>query len=182
MNTEIELRIYDINKEEIIKKIEKFGGKFINNYNQKRYIYDFNPVAKNKWIRLRTDGHKTTLTIKECTNDSISGTKELEIEVSDMEKTHLILQELGYKRRSIQENKRTRYILDGVEIDIDSWPYLKDFVEFESDNEEKIYKVLEKLDYKISDTTTKIAQDFYYDINFTDEDMNNLSFKEEKHV
>ena len=94
----------------------------------------------------------------------------------------MILQELGYKRRSIQENKRTRYILDGVEIDIDSWPYLKDFVEFESDNEEKIYKVLEKLDYKISDTTTKISQDFYYDINFTDEDMNNLSFKEEKHV
>ena len=86
MNTEIELRIYDINKEKTIKKIEKLGGNFINNYNQKRYIYDFNPVAKNKWIRLRTDGHKTTLTIKACTNDSITGTKELEIEVSDMEK------------------------------------------------------------------------------------------------
>ena len=51
MNTEIELRIYDINKEKTIKKIEKLGGNFINNYNQKRYIYDFNPVVKNKWIK-----------------------------------------------------------------------------------------------------------------------------------
>ena len=32
MEKEIELRVYDIDKEELIKKIEKLNGKFINNY------------------------------------------------------------------------------------------------------------------------------------------------------
>lgn len=48
MKKEIELRVYDIDKEELIKKIEKLNGKFINNYEQIRYVYDFNPVKENK--------------------------------------------------------------------------------------------------------------------------------------
>ncbi|MCI5733925.1 MAG: CYTH domain-containing protein [Tenericutes bacterium] len=179
MEKEIELRVYDIDKEELIKKIEKLNGKFINNYEQIRYVYDFNPVKENKWIRLRTDGFKTTLTIKEYTSSKINGVNELEIEVSDMEKTNLILEKLGYKKRSVQENKRTRYILNDVEIDIDTWPYLKTFVEFESKSKEKIYDVLKLLDIDIKNTTTKIADDFYYDIGFTKEMLNDLRFKEE---
>lgn len=179
MEKEIELRVYDIDKEELIKKIEKLNGKFINNYEQIRYVYDFNPVKENKWIRLRTDGYQTTLTIKEYTSSKINGVNELEIEVSDMEKTNLILEELGYKKRSVQENKRTRYILNDVEIDIDTWPYLKTFVEFESKSKEKIYDVLKLLDIDIKNTTTKIADDFYYDIGFTKEMLNDLRFKEE---
>ena len=179
MEKEIELRVYDIDKEELIKKIEKLNGKFINNYEQIRYVYDFNPVKENKWIRLRTDGFKTTLTIKEYTSSKINGVNELEIEVSDMEKTNLILEKLGYKKRSVQENKRTRYILNDVEIDIDTWPYLKTFVEFESKSKEKIYYVLKLLDIDIKNTTTKIADDFYYDIGFTKEMLNDLRFKEE---
>ena len=179
MEKEIELRVYDIDKEELIKKIEKLNGKFINNYEQVRYVYDFNPVKENKWIRLRTDGFKTTLTIKEYTSSKINGVNELEIEVSDMEKTNLIIEKLGYKKRSVQENKRTRYILNDVEIDIDTWPYLKTFVEFESKSKEKIYDVLKLLDIDIKNTTTKIADDFYYDIGFTKEMLNDLRFKEE---
>ena len=179
MEKEIEVRVYDIDKDELIKKIEKLNGKFINNYEQIRYVYDFNPVKENKWIRLRTDGFKTTLTIKEYTSSKINGVNELEIEVSDMEKTNLILEKLGYKKRSVQENKRTRYILNDVEIDIDTWPYLKTFVEFESKSKEKIYDVLKLLDIDIKNTTTKIADDFYYDIGFTKEMLNDLRFKEE---
>lgn len=179
MEKEIELRVYDIDKEELIKKIEKLNGKFINNYEQIRYVYDFNPVKENKWIRLRTDGFKTTLTIKEYTSSKINGVNELEIEVSDMEKTNLILEKLGYKKRSVQENKRTRYILNDVEIDIDTWPYLKTFVEFESKSKEKIYDVLKLLDIDIKNTTTRVADDFYYDIGFTKEMLNDLRFKEE---
>lgn len=96
-----------------------------------------------------------------------------------MEKTNLILEKLGYKKRSVQENKRTRYILNDVEIDIDTWPYLKTFVEFESKSKEKIYDVLKLLDIDIKNTTTKIADDFYYDIGFTKEMLNDLRFKEE---
>jgi CYTH domain-containing protein len=38
---------------------------------QKRYVYDIIPKKENSRVRLRTDGNKTTLTIKEIHNDEI---------------------------------------------------------------------------------------------------------------
>ena len=53
MKTEYEARILEINKEEFIKKLENLGATKVGDYIQKRYIYDFNPAIKGKWIRLR---------------------------------------------------------------------------------------------------------------------------------
>ena len=39
---------------------------------------------------------------------------------------------------------------EGNEIDIDTWPYLKTFVEFESKSKEKIYDVLKLLDIVVN--------------------------------
>lgn len=98
----------------------------------KRYVYDFNPINKNKWIRLRTDGKTSTLTIKEIVDkNEIDGTNEIEIEVSSFENANKILNELGYVARNYQENKRIKYTLDGVEIDIDFWPLIPPYVEIE---------------------------------------------------
>jgi adenylate cyclase class 2 len=176
MDSEYEVRVLDINVDEFTKKLMKMKATFVNNYNQRRFVYDFNPVIKNKWIRLRTDGFKTTLAVKEYQDTSIGGTKELEIEVSDMDKTDLIMQELGYKKRSVQENKRIRYILDDVEIDIDTWPLLNTYVEFEGSSKEKVIEVLNKLDIDISSTTTMDAQDIYLSKGYTQEDLNDLRF------
>ena len=38
-------------------------------------------MQENKWIRLRTNGIKTTLTYKDAESNTIDGTKEVEIEV-----------------------------------------------------------------------------------------------------
>lgn len=176
MYNEYELRLPNIDKEKFIKEIEKCGAEFVNNYEQKRYVYDFNPVDENRWIRLRTDGIKTTLAIKEHKDDSIGGTEEIEIEVSDMERTNLILEKLGYHKRSVQENRRTRYMLDNVEIDIDTWPKLNTYVEFESNNEENIKSLLNKLNIDINDTTTMNTQGMYLALGYTQEDMNDLRF------
>lgn len=169
MKTEFEVRILDVNVSELVERLEKVGAKFINNYNQKRYIYDFKPVQNGKWVRLRTDGEKTTLTIKEIKNDGIAGTKELEIEVSDIEKTNLILEELGYKARSYQENKRTRYIYNNIEIDIDTWPKIPTYVEFEGQSEEELIRFVEMLGFTKDDLVTfgvsKIYKHYGLDID-----------------
>ena len=65
MEKEIEIRLLNINKEQFVKNIIDLGAKKLSEALQKRYVYDFNPVQDNKWIRLRTNGKKTTLTIKE---------------------------------------------------------------------------------------------------------------------
>ncbi len=161
MKSEIEARILEIEKEELIKKLEKIGARFIGNYNQKRYVYDFNPVISNKWIRLRNNGEKSSLTIKEIVNDGINGTKELEIEVSDFDITNLILNELGYNFRSYQENKRTRYVYNNIEIDIDTWPNIPTYVEFEGPDENELLDFIESLGYKKEDIITDGVKKIY---------------------
>ena len=178
MKSEYEVRFLNINKDEMIHKLEENNATFVGNWLQKRYVYDFNPKLDNKWIRLRTNGSESTLTIKEIVDDKIDGTKELEIVVSDFETTNKILMELGYNARSIQENKRIRYMLDNVEIDIDTWPLINTFVEFEGEDEISIKKVISKLEMKYEDSTTMDVHSIYLSLGYTDDDMKKLSFKE----
>lgn len=176
MDSEFEVRKLNIDKEKFIKKIEALGATYVNHYFQKRYVYDFNPKVENKWIRLRTDGYKTTLAIKEYQSTEVGGTKELEIEVSDFEKTNEILNQLGYFKRSIQENKRIRYVLNDVEIDIDTWPHLNTYVEFEGKSKEAVFSLLKSLDIVEDEVTTMDAQDIYLANGYNLEDLNNLKF------
>lgn len=179
MNIEFEVRLLEIEKEKIIQKLEELGAERKWEALQKRYIYDFLPVIKGKWIRLRTNGNTSTLTIKNIISSKIDGTQELEIEVDDFEKTNLILKELGYVPKSYQENKRCQYVLDGVEIDIDSWPLIPTYMEIEGKGEDEVYKILEKLevDYRnvISHSVDEIYKYYGIDLNTIKE----LRFEEE---
>ena len=143
MNNELELRILDVNVDEAIKKLESINAEKVGDWYYKRYIYDTKPFDDNKWIRLRTNGIETTLTYKEYNNEAVDGVKELEIIVSNLDNTIKMLEVLGYKPRSIQENKRIRYIYEGVEIDIDSWPYLNPYIEVEAKTKEEILKTID---------------------------------------
>lgn len=145
----------------IIKKLKDNGACFIGDWLQIRYCYDFNPIRKNSWIRLRTNGKETTLTIKEVASAKIDGTKELKIVVSDFKITDEILNKLGYIARGKQENRRIQFTLDGVEIDIDIWPKLPAYVEFEGKSEDAIKKVCNKLDIDYSLLTSLDVQSIY---------------------
>ena len=103
---EYEVRVLEINKEEIQKKLTELNATLVEDSYQKRYVYDFNPVDPNKWIRLRTNGNRTTLTIKQIESSNIDGSKEMEIVVDDFNTTNEILNELGYRARNAQENKK----------------------------------------------------------------------------
>ena len=106
MKKEIEATLLGINEEEFIGLMKKHNATFVGDWLMNRNCYDFNPVDDNKWIRLRTTGEETTLTIKEIINDGIEGTKELEIAVSDFALTNEILNKLGYHARSSQTNRQ----------------------------------------------------------------------------
>ena len=146
MHTEFEVRVLDINKDKIIEKLELLGANKIAEFDYKRRVYNFNPATDHKWIRLRTDGKKTTLTIKKLEDFTIDGTKELEIEVSNFEETNQVLEELGYKSHTYQENRRIRYELNGVELDIDSWPYIPTYLEIEGKDEESVKNMIKLLE------------------------------------
>lgn len=161
MKKEIEARLLDVDVNDFLKRLKTAKAQFVGDWIQIRNCYDFNPVRENSWIRLRREGSKTTLTIKEIANSKIDGTNESEIEVSDFDMTDEILNKLGYKARSVQENRRIRFMLDGVEIDIDFWPKIPTYVEFESKSEEQIKNVCNKLGVKFEELVTLDVTSIY---------------------
>jgi adenylate cyclase class 2 len=164
MNIEYEERVLEVDKEKLIKKLESLGAVKVGDFHQKRKVYDVKPVNENKWFRLRTDGHLTTLTFKNVEKNTIDGTKELEIVVDSFDKMDEMMNLLGYKSRNYQENDRTRYMLDDVELDIDSWPLIPTYLELESDSIEKIKKVEKKIGVDPEMITNLNCQDIYQDI------------------
>ena len=161
MKTEIEARVLEIDVKDFIEKMKVNNAEFVGDWLQIRKCYDFTPAKPHSWIRLRTNGKETTLTIKEIEKTTIDGTQELEIVVSDFEKTDEILNKLGYTARSVQENRRIRYILDGVEVDIDFWPMIPAYVEFEAETEEQIKAIFEKLELDYEKKTTLDVASIY---------------------
>lgn len=159
---EYECTVLNIDPLKMESKLKKLGAKNKGERFQKRYTYDFNPVNKNAWIRLRTNGDETTLTIKEIVDrDAIGGTKELEVTVGDFDTTNEILERLGYHHRNYQENKRISYELEGVDITIDTWPLIPTYMEIEGSSESEVLKILKLLDIDDKDVTTLDVESIY---------------------
>ena len=180
MNTEIECRLLEVDVKNFIKILEDNKAEFIGDWLQLRYCYDFNPVKENSWIRLRTNGKETTLTIKEISSHKIDGTKESEIVVSDFNATNEILNKLGYTARSKQENRRIRYMLDGVEIDIDFWPLIPTYVEFEAKREQDIINVCKKLKIDFNSLTSIDVSSIYEHYGYSQEQMQTLILEDNR--
>lgn len=164
MKTEYEIRVLEIDKQQIIKKLEELGATKIGEFNQKRYVYDLKPVEENKWIRLRTNGIKTTLTYKNIESNTIDGTKEVEIEVDDFETTNELLERIGFKNKGYQENNRIQYLLNSVEIDIDSWPMIPTYLEIEGKSKSEVIKIKELLNIDENKVTALNCSDIYMEI------------------
>lgn len=168
MKEEYEVKVLEIDPVAMEIKLQELGAQLKGNYFQKRYTYDFHPSFPKKWIRLRCNGEKTELTIKDVYDKTkIGGTKELEFEVSDFALAHQFLKELGYPETNYQENKRIQYHLDGVEIDLDSWPMIPTYMEIEGSSEDTVQQMIQKLGLdENKNTTLDVASVYqeYYDI------------------
>ena len=165
MEKERELTVLNIELDDFIQTLEELGAEKQGEFLQRRYVYDVKPLNPNKWIRLRTNGTKTTLTIKEIKDkNAIEGTNELEVVVGDFDKTNEILNELGYEARNYQENYRRVYLLGNVEISIDSWPLIPTYVEIEGKTNEDVERVLKLVNTKNYQTTTFDVESIYREI------------------
>lgn len=60
---EFETKVLNINPRVIIKKLRSLGAREIKQVLQRRYVYDIESTDI-EFIRLRTDGTKTTITYK----------------------------------------------------------------------------------------------------------------------
>ncbi|ULR50938.1 class IV adenylate cyclase [Streptomyces deccanensis] len=101
-----------------------------------RLIFENDAVRGEQWLRLRDEGGRTTLTLKQVTDAThINGTTEIEIEVDDLGKTAELLTALGLRQVRYQQNYREEWRLGGVTYDFDTWPELDTFLEIEGPSE-----------------------------------------------
>ena len=161
MKTEYEIRLLEIDTEQVVNTLDKLGAKKLGEYNQRRYVYDLKPVQDGKWIRLRTNGQKTTLAYKDIVSNTIDGTKEVEFIVDTFDNANEFLNKIGFNKRSYQENKRIQYKLEDVEIDIDSWPMIPTYLEIEGNDEVSVNNMINKLNLEKQKITTLNCDDIY---------------------
>ncbi|MFD6103786.1 hypothetical protein ACFWFQ_14110, partial [Nocardia salmonicida] len=88
MPIEHEAKILDIDPDTIERLILDKGGHKLGERFMRRYVYDVTPGVDGKWIRLRDDGKRTTLAVKEITSDAIDGTHEVEVSVDEFAATN----------------------------------------------------------------------------------------------
>jgi adenylate cyclase class 2 len=174
MQQEIEIRVLGVNIPEITKKLESLDGKFVNSGLQRRYVYDVEPGNQNKWARIRTNGSKTTMGVKEVFDATTAdGIHEVEVEINDFEQGNKLFESLGMNARSYQENRRTTYMLNDVEVVIDEWPKLQPYIEIEGPSKKAVYDTAHQLGFTNEDITVKHPTEMYreigIDINTTPE-------------
>lgn len=95
LNQEFETTVLNINPEEIIDKLRALGAIEKPEVLFKRWVYDLHPTDM-EILRLRDNAGKITLTYKKRISSEIGSTEEIEIEVSDFEKTAAILSKIKY--------------------------------------------------------------------------------------
>ena len=176
MNTECEIRILNIDVEELVKKLEELGASKIGEYDQKRYVYDVIPKEEGKFVRLRTNGVKTTLTYKDKKYTSMSSTKELELEIEDFEKAHMLLTSAGLNTDRYIENKRISYKYGDVEFDIDCYPMIPPYMEIEAIDEDTVNEYISKLGLSDHETTVDSLKKIYKRYNVDFESMKEIRF------
>lgn len=143
---EKEVKFLEVDKEDLEKKLAAIGAKKEGDYFYKREVFDYPDFRLDKngaWLRLRDEGDRITLSYKQrlgmkSDGENDDSMKEVEIVVDDFEKTAALLKELGFIEKHYAENKRTRWMKDGVEFDIDTWPALETYLEIESSTWEKV--------------------------------------------
>ena len=175
MQTEIEAKFLDINKDAFRLKLKNLGAKLVNPERtmiRSNYDYDDERLDKKSgWIRVRDEGGKVTLAYKQVNDRSLEGTKEVSVTVSSFKDTCNFLDSIGMKLSSSQETKRESWILDDAEIEIDTWPWIPSFVEIEAKDEVHIKSVAKKLGLDWSKAlhgSVEIAYQAYYDVTEDD--------------
>ncbi|MGB3438204.1 MAG: CYTH domain-containing protein [Actinophytocola sp.] len=169
MPIEHEAKILDIDPATMERLIMDKGGQKLGERFMRRYVYDITLGDESKWIRLRDTGDETTLTVKQITSDAIDGTHEIEVGVDDFAATNALLGALGFTAKSYQETKRTSFILDGAQVEIDTWPQIPPYLEIEAGSKDEVVRIAALLGYTENDltgeNTIKIYARYGIDLN-----------------
>jgi len=155
---EIEVKILEVNKEEIINKLELLGAKKVFEGVLESLFFDFENKLRNSGeiFRLRREGNKIFITHKKKIEiDKAKVMDETEVEVSDFNEAKKLIESLGFEVFTKLKKKRVSYKLKNVKFELDEYlgehSFVPLFLEVEAESIEGIYESIEKLGFSKED-------------------------------
>ncbi len=154
---EIELKILNINPQEIEKSLLAMGAKKEGPVLVIDKTFDFHNhilSKKNHGLRLRQMGENFFVTYKGGVQKGKVANiiEETETTVGDVQIFEKILTKLGMRCYKHREKKRTSYILPNIRCEVDEYPGIPPYLEIEAPQKD-IVRIVEKLGYSLKDTT-----------------------------
>jgi len=119
------------------------------------------------WVRVRDEGGKITLSYKQLNDRSLHGTKEINLTIDDFNTACDFLKAIGLAQTSYQETERETWVMDGVEIELDRWPWIKPYIEIEAKSEDRLKEVVNLLGLDWKDAVHGSVENAYqaeYDV------------------
>lgn len=142
MQIELEAKFLDVSPDEVRAKLRMHGAKLVHPERlMRRKAFDDSHGHLNQnraWVRVRDEGDKVTMSYKQSDEDTLHGTQETVLTVDDFDRACAFLEEVGLVVKSYQETRREKWMLDSVEITIDTWPWVPTFIELEGQSEDDI--------------------------------------------
>lgn len=151
MQIEYEATFYPVAKTDIRTALATSGASQIHPERlMRRSTFNLPSPSKYRWARVRDEGDKVTMSVKDISGGRIEDQKEVMITISSFDEGVSLLNALGCTEKAYQETKRELWVLDGVEIMVDEWPFLEPFIEIEGSSEEAVRNVAQKLGFSWS--------------------------------
>ena len=151
METEIEAKFPDIDADALRLMLKEKGAILEHpEVSMRRKNFDYSDRRLEKmggWIRVRDEGNKVTLSYKQLNDRTLHGTKEINVVVDDFDKVCKFMEAIGMAAKAYQETKREKWNYKGVEVTIDTWPWVPTFVELEGPTEELVKSVASNLGF-----------------------------------
>jgi adenylate cyclase class 2 len=166
---EKEVKVLNIDKEAIEKKLVDMGAVLVKDENQINYRFDTNDYFLKKnyngYLRIRiiknnlSGETKSTMTFKRSIKrDSLRVNEEINTDISDWESAAKIIELLGYEQKRPGYKHRRSYMYENILFEIDTWDeqtYTKPYLEIEVTSDEELEKAIAMLNLDRNQITTK---------------------------
>jgi len=152
---EIEVKILEINQDEIERKLLALGAHkhFEGDLDARFYDYRYGFIKNQGDVfRMRKEGETTFLTYKKAiSREGAKVMQEIELTLSNRDTMHEILTLLGLKQTKSNRKHRIEYVLGEVKVVIDRYydqlAHVPTFIEIEAETIELVYDTATQLGY-----------------------------------
>lgn len=152
---EIEIKILEIDVDQVIGKLEGFGAKRVFDGELDVKFYDFpGNLLKDgdKSLRLRKRSDAAELTFKhKLSQQGVKIAEEYQVNVDDFEEAQQILKSLGLIEFKNYIKNRISYSLDGASFEIDTLEGCPTFLEIEAPTAEDVENWVTRLGFDMKD-------------------------------